>query len=102
MAILPSPLGSNANPIRGAGLNKCPERQPAFEEELILTVGKLDPGTRGRAPPAPPHWTKPFRGLPVFCAFCTREPSPLGLNAGSWPTTKALGLKLKACLYRSR
>src|ERR1700722_925630 len=42
MDVLPSPLGSQAKPIRGAGLNKCPFMQPA--------------GT-----PFFPHCTKPFR-----------------------------------------
>src|SRR6266516_6620470 len=51
MAILPSPLGSKANPKRGAGLKRCPLRQPAFEEDPTLTVGNADPGTRGKVPP---------------------------------------------------
>src|ERR1700682_975504 len=97
MAILPSPLGSNAKPMRGAGLKRCPLRQPAFGEDPTLTFGKFDPGTRGKVPPAPPHWMKPFSGLAVFPAFCIREPSAV-LKAGSLAVTKALGSKLNACL----
>src|SRR6478736_9409267 len=39
MAILPLPLGSHANPIRGAGLNRCPVIQPA-----LLDAATVDPG----------------------------------------------------------
>src|SRR5260370_8685267 len=99
MAILPSPLGSNAKPMRGAGLKRCPARQPAFEEDPTLTVGNADPGTKGRVPPAPPHWTKPFTGLPVPDPMFSHPPP---LKPGSLAAPKALGLKLKACLYRSR
>src|ERR1700682_3554681 len=96
MAILPSPLGSNAKPIRGAGLKRCPFRQPAFEEEPTVAVGNADPGTTEKLPPGPPHCTKPFSGLAVFAAFCAREPSEL--NVGSLSGLKLLGSKLKACL----
>src|SRR5580692_6268287 len=95
MAILPSPIGSNANPIRGAGLKRCPERQPAFEDAPMLVVGNNDPGTRGKVPPFPPHCTTPFSGLPVFAAFCASEPS--ALNVGSLAGLNALGSRLNAC-----
>src|SRR6266849_7061936 len=95
MAILPSPLGSKAKPMRGARLNRCPLRQPALEEEPMFAVGKFDPGTKGRFPPGPPHWTKPFSGLAVLPVFCARDPSEL--NVGSWAGLNTLGLKLKAC-----
>src|SRR6266852_2557387 len=69
MAILPSPLGSQAKPIRGAGLNRCPLRQPAGDEAPTL---EGYPGKGVIGPPFPPHWTMPFRGFPVPL---TRDPS---------------------------
>src|SRR6267143_5623735 len=96
IAILPLPLGSQANPIRGAGLNRCPLRQPAFDEDPMLTFGKFDPGTRLKVPPFPPHWTKPFSGLAVFPEFVASEPSEL--KVGSLAGLNALGSKLNACL----
>src|SRR5271167_192716 len=96
MAILPSPFGSNANPIRGAGLKRCPERQPAFDAGPMLTVGNRDPGTRGKVPPFPPHWTTPFSGLPLPVVVGVKEPSA-GLNTGALAGLNALGSRLKAC-----
>src|SRR5437588_11032625 len=61
IAVFPSPFGSKAKPKRGAGLKRCPARQPALGEEPIETVGKADPGSKGKLPPDPPHWTKPFK-----------------------------------------
>src|SRR5215831_2258436 len=99
MAILPSPLGSNAKPMRGAGLKRCPFRQPASEEAPMLTVGNAEAATRGKLPPFPPHWTTPLRGLIVPAAFCAREPSALKSAAvGALAGLNLLGSKLKACL----
>src|ERR1700719_1903363 len=100
MAILPSPLGSNAKPMRGAGLKRCPFRQPAFEEEPTDADGNADPGTYGKLPPGPPHCTKPSSGLAVPAPFWAREPS--ALNVGTLAGLKLAGSRLNACLKRSR
>src|SRR5260370_8081757 len=102
MGILALRLGSKAKPMGGAGLKRCPLRQPGFGLDPMLTVGNADPDRRGKFPPAPPHWTMPFSGLAVFPAFCTREPEPSVLKAGSLAGLNALGSKLKPCLYPSR
>src|SRR5579864_7303756 len=104
MAILPSPLGSNAKPMRGAGLKRCPERQPALEEEPTLADGNADKMDAGIAevPPDPPHWMKPLNGLP---APATKDPfsGSVGLavfenTAGALPAMYAAGSRLNACL----
>src|SRR6266849_6956038 len=99
IAILPLPLGSKAKPNRGAGLKRCPLRQPAFEEDPMLAVGKSDPDTRGKVPPGPPHWTTPLSALMVPPAFCANEPSELkSAGVGALALLKAFGSRLKACL----
>src|SRR5690242_21663680 len=105
MAILPSPFGSQANPIRGAGLKRCPGRHPLFLLDPTVARGN-EPVTRlgmSDAPPGPPHWMTPLKGLP---APGTRAPScPVtepSSSMGEPPGVKALGSKLKACLYLSR
>src|ERR1700746_2550878 len=63
MAIFPSPCGSQANPMRGAGLNKCPFWQPGSEVPAIVAAGnavKMEPGTK-LVPPGPPHCTKTLK-----------------------------------------
>src|SRR5260370_14855574 len=104
MAILPSPLGSNAKPMRGAGLKKCPFRQPAFEEEPTVAAGKAAKTDAGivEVPPDPPHWTMPLNGLPTPA---TKDPftgsarlAVFENTAGEPPATNALGSRLKACL----
>src|SRR5207248_8563169 len=79
--------------MRGAGLKRCPLRQPAFEEDPTLTVGKAEPGTSGKVPPVPPHWTKPFSGLPVP-APVFNDPSPVKL--GCLSASKAMGTRLSS------
>src|SRR5260370_37834178 len=100
MAILPSPLGSQAKPIRGAGLKRCPFKQPAFEFAPMATVGNRDPGTSGKVPPFPPHCSKPFRGLPVP-ERVVRVPSA-ALKPGAVAAVQAVGSKCKAGCERSR
>src|ERR1700719_3974967 len=56
IAVLPSPKGSQAKPMRGAGLNRCPFAQPV--------------GT-----PAAPHCTRPLAVSPATV------PSPLRVVA---------------------
>src|SRR4030081_3816014 len=95
IAILPSPLGSHANPRRGAGLNKCPLRQPAFEEGPTLAEGnaaRIGPGI-AEVPPLPPHWMIPSNGFPVPVSA-----PEVGSIAGELAATKAPGSKLNACL----
>src|SRR5882757_10380465 len=101
MAILPSPLGSHAKPMRGAGLNRWPFKQPALEDPPTVVAGK--PGT-AKVPPFPPHWIMPLRGLPVPGSRAPALPVTLPelSIAGEAPATKAVGSKLKALLYRSR
>src|SRR5215472_4820135 len=104
MAIFPSPLGSKAKPIRGAGLNRCPFKHPALDEVPTLAAGnevRMLPGIT-EVPPEPPHWTMPLNGLP---APGIKEPfrELLGLVvsekiAGEPPATKAAGSRLYACL----
>src|SRR5438270_13282716 len=67
IAVLPSPFGSNAKPMRGAGLNKCPFRQPSFLEPPTVAFGKAANIVVGMAlvPPAPPHWITALNGFPV-------------------------------------
>src|SRR6266478_8053286 len=94
IAILPSPLGSKAKPIRGAGLNRCPLRQPSGDEAPTL---EGYPGKGVLVPPFPPHWTMPFSGFPVPG---TRDPSeavPLVSIVGWLAGTNAVGSKLNAC-----
>src|SRR5258707_13787086 len=63
MAILPSPFGSHANQIRGAGLNRCPFRHPAWlldptvasGNELVTRLGLSE------APPEPPPLMIPVK-----------------------------------------
>src|SRR6266581_2258523 len=98
MAILPSPWGSKAKPRRGAGLKRCPFRQPADDEAPTLE-GYPETGVLG--PPGPPHWTMPFSGFPVPG---TRAPAipvvvPLASSmVGLLAALNAVGSKLKACL----
>src|SRR5258708_26126392 len=65
MAHLPLPHGSQANPIRGAGLKKCPFMQPS--------------GTPG----VTPHCTIPFGRLETegFCPLTDRK-----LTVSAWFT----------------
>src|ERR1700730_16580136 len=95
MAILPSPLGSQAKPRRGAGLNRGAFKHPALADAPIAVVGK--PGT-ANVPPLPPHWIMPLRGLPVPGSSAPALPVtvPLTSIAGEAPATKAVGSKLKA------
>src|SRR6266851_5011333 len=109
-SVLPSlPLVSHAKPMRGAGLKRCPFKQPALEEAPMSTVGNPDVGARGKFPPFPPHWTTPFSGLPVGLpnpdgslfgisapALCVTEPS-LSI-AGASAAPHCVGSKLNACL----
>src|SRR5712671_3809862 len=101
MAILPSPLGSNANPMRGAGLKRCPFRHPEFEDPPALALGK--PAT-GNVPPVPPHWIMPLNGFPEPGTRAPANPvwEPSTSIVGVLPELKAVGSRLKACLYRSR
>src|SRR5258705_132961 len=99
MAILPSPFGSNANPMRGAGLKRCPFMHPGFEAPPTLALGK--PST-GNVPPLPPHWIMPLNGLPDPG---TKEPAnvvaePSASMVGEAPAAKAVGSRLKACWIR--
>src|SRR5579885_1781665 len=67
MANLPLPRGSQANPMRGAGLKRCPLRQPGKEDAPTVAPGKLVSTEAGIAPvpPFPPHWMRPLNGLPA-------------------------------------
>src|SRR3984957_7171119 len=95
MAILPSPLGSQAKPMRGAGLKRWPDKQPAFEDGPTVAAEK--PGTT-KVPPLPPHWIMPLSGLPVPGERAPALPVtvPAVSITGEAPPTKALGSKLKA------
>src|ERR1700722_316716 len=100
MAILPSPFGSNANPMRGAGLKRWPCKQPALLFAPTVAPGncvRIGPGIEP-VPPFPPHCTTPLKGLPP-----TRDPFSglFGLVgsleiAGSAAVLNADGAKLNA------
>src|SRR5579859_608963 len=106
MAILPSPFGSHANPMRGAGLKRCPFRQPGYLEAPTVAPGNDASTAPGMddVPPEPPHCTTPLNGLPP-----TSEPFS-GLlesfgslkNPGVLAELNCVGSKLNACWYRSR
>src|SRR5579859_2349201 len=68
MAVLPLPRGSQANPIRGAGLNRCPFEQPTAETEPTAAAGNAESELGGgtlRTPPVVPQTTRPSSGLPT-------------------------------------
>src|SRR5215475_4270109 len=115
MAILPSPFGSQAKPMRGAGLKRWPFKQPAsLEDPTAAAPKRLDTSAGTKVvPPGPPHWMMPLKGLPL--GLPKPEGSLFGMKAPEDPVTepsrsivgelaalKAVGSKLKVCLYRSR
>src|ERR1700682_4473551 len=96
MAILPSPLGSQAKPMRGAGLNKCPFKQPASEDGPTLAAGNAASVGFGIAevPPGPPHWMIPLNGFPVPAIKDPSVALPLVSIVGELAALKALCSKL--------
>src|ERR1700755_1883275 len=106
MAILPSPLGSHAKPMRGAGLKRGPCKQPALLLAPTVAAGncvRIGPGMEP-VPPLPPHCTMPLKGLPPV-----KEPLSglLGFVGslkipGSFAELNADGEKLNALWYLSR
>src|ERR1700680_3296164 len=97
MEVLPAPHGSQANPIRGAGLNKCPFIQPAAG--AAPTPGNEDLLT--------PHCTMPLNirgsvGETKFRVLGSIKPPVLGSIPSSLSGLKTAGSQLNAWWKRSR
>src|SRR5262249_29590277 len=105
IAIFPSPFGSHAKPIRGAGLKRSPFKQPSYLLPPTVAPGKAVSTWLGIAdvPPGPPHCTMPLNGFPApgtKAPDCpVTEPSSI---TGEPVLEKAVGSKLNARRYRSR
>src|ERR1700753_1284381 len=100
IAILPSPFGSHAKPMRGAGLKRCPVKQPALLLAPTVAFGncvRIGPGIEP-VPPLPPHCTMPLKGLPPVSEPFNGLPGFVGSLkiAGCAAAENALGWKLNA------
>src|SRR6266568_5122009 len=90
MAILPSPLGSQAKPIRGAGLKRCPFRQPASVEEPIVAPGNELVTRLGMRELPPYERLFPNEIAGSFPPWPLLKSSPIGKPAGSGGLWRAL------------
>src|ERR1700733_13989997 len=95
MAVFPCPVGSQAKPTRGAGLNRCPVEQPTAETDPTAALGNPANET---GPPGAPQSTRPRNGLPTpgssAPAFPVIDPSPSNWGAFAIPALYTVGSQL--------